>query len=157
MGGRGIMERFVVGKEEKRRRWLNVGWGLLFSGAMVIAVSVGREQDPERYSSFLWWSVIWILGAANLGNLFFLVRYLRLIDDHCIELVPGKLRFLSAGKWSELEFEQVSALRLFRRRGKLRHIQLLLKNRRGIRLEGYQDLEGLAQGLQDALPGKLMP
>jgi hypothetical protein len=151
-----MMERFVVGKEEKRRRWLNVGWGLLFSGAMVIAITVGHEQDPERYSSFLWWSVVWIFGAANLGNLLFLLRYLRTVDDHCIELAPGKLRFLSAGNWSELEFEQVSALRLFRSRGKLRHIQLLLKNRRGIRLEGYQDLDRLAQCLQDALPGKLM-
>jgi hypothetical protein len=85
------------------------------------------------------------------------LRYLRLIDDHCLEVVAGKLRFLTAGKCSELEFEQVSALRLFRRRGKLRHIQLLLKNNRGIRLEGYQDLDRLAQCLQDALPGKLMP
>jgi len=150
------MERFVVGKEEKRRRWINVGWGLVFSTAMVVTVALEHQQDPVRYSSFLLWSVASILGAANLGSLVFLLRYLRLIDGHCLEVVPGKLRFLTAGKWSELDFEQVSALRLFRRRAKLRHIQLVLKNNRGIRLEGYQDLDRLAQCLQDALPGKLM-
>ena len=152
-----MMERFVVGKDEKRRRWINAGLGLLFSAAMVVAVTVGQQQDPERYSSFLWWSVVSLLGAANLSNLVFLIRYLRLIDDHCIELVPGKLRFLSAGKWSELDLDQVTALRLFKRWGKLRHIQLLLKNNRGIRLEGYENLGGLADSLQGALPGKLMP
>ena len=152
-----MMERFVVGKDEKRRRWINAGLGLLFSAAMVVAVTVGQQQDPERYSSFLWWSVVSLLGAANLSNLVFLIRYLRLVDDHCIELVPGKLRFLSAGKWSELDLDQVTALRLFKRWGKLRHIQLLLKNNRGIRLEGYENLGGLADSLQGALPGKLMP
>lgn len=151
------MERFVVGKDEKRRRWINAGLGLLFSAAMVVAVTVGQQQDPERYSSFLWWSVVSLLGAANLSNLVFLIRYLRLVDDHCIELVPGKLRFLSAGKWSELDLDQVTALRLFKRWGKLRHIQLVLKNNRGIRLEGYENLGGLADSLQGALPGKLMP
>ena len=152
-----MMERFVVGKDEKRRRWINAGLGLLFSAAMVVAVTVGQQQDPERYSSFLWWSVVSLLGAANLSNLVFLIRYLRLIDDHCIELVPGKLRFLSAGKWSELDLDQVTALRLFKRWGKLRHIQLVLKNNRGIRLEGYENLGRLADSLQSALPGKLMP
>ncbi|MCP5229092.1 hypothetical protein [Accumulibacter sp.] len=152
-----MMERFVVGKDEKRRRWINAGLGLLFSAAMVVAVTVGQQQDPERYSSFLWWSVVSLLGAANLSNLVFLIRYLRLVDDHCIELVPGKLRFLSAGKWSELDLDQVTALRLFKRWGKLRHIQLVLKNNRGIRLEGYENLGGLADSLQGALPGKLMP
>ena len=152
-----MMERFVVGKDEKRRRWINAGLGLLFSTAMVVAVTVGQQQDPERYSSFLWWSVVSLLGAANLSNLVFLIRYLRLIDDHCIELAPGKLRFLSAGKWSELDLDQVTALRLFKRWGKLRHIQLVLKNNRGIRLEGYENLGRLADSLQSALPGKLMP
>ena len=154
---RTMTERFVVGREEKRRRWINVGWGLLFSGAMVATVAFEHQQDPERYSGFLLWSVVSVLGAANLGSLVFLLRYLRLIDDHCLEVVAGKLRFLTAGQCSELEFEQVSALRLFRRWGKLRHIQLVLKNNRGIRLEGYQDLDRLAECLQDALPGKLMP
>ena len=150
------MERFVVGKEDKRRRWINVGWGVLFSGAMIAAVTFEHQRDPERYSSFLLWSVVVVLTTVNLANLVFLLRYLRQVRDHCLELVPGKLRFLSAGKWTELELDQVTALRLFRRRGKLRHIQLVLKNHRGIRLEGYQELGRLAECLQSALPGKQM-
>lgn len=150
------MERFVVGRKEKRRRWINVGWGALFSGAMIVSVVLGHQQDPERYSNFLMWSMVSILATVNLANLFFLLRYLRLIDDHCVEIAPGKLRFFTGGAWSELDFDQVNALRLFRRRGAVRHVQLLLKNNRGIRLEGYDELDRLAVRLQEALPGKLM-
>ena len=162
------MERFVIGREERRRRWINVGWGLLFSGAIVVAVGLEHQRDPERYGSVLLWSVASILAVANLANLVFFLRYLRLIGDHCLEVLPakpkvrgeaaepGKLRFFSAGKWTELELEQVTAIRLFTRWGKLRHVQLLLSNNRGIRLEGYQDLPRLAETLQTALPGKLI-
>lgn len=158
------MESFMVGKDEKRRRWTNVGWGLLFSAAMIALVTFEHQRDPERYSSLLFWSVTWILTAANLANLIFLLRYLRLIRDHRLELVPGtgtapgKLRFFGAGKWTELELEQITTIRLFKRWGKLRHIQLVLRNNRGIRLEGYEDLPRLAESLQASLPrGKAMP
>jgi hypothetical protein len=93
-----------------------------------------------------------VLLLANLGNLFFLLRYLRKIRDHHVELAAGRLRFVTGGDCSELDLAQVATIRLFKRWGKLQHIQLVLRNNRGIRLEGYQDLQRLAERLQDALP-----
>jgi hypothetical protein len=46
---------------------------------------------------------------------------------------------------------------LYRWRGRLRHIQVRLKNNRGIRLEGYSGLEEMAAGLMEQLPeGKVV-
>ena len=119
--------------------------------AVLLAVPFGRgiarDGRPARRETLI----------AILAGLFFLLRYLRKIRDHHLELEPGKLRFVTGGECSELDLAQVAAIRLFKRWGKLQHIQLLLKNNRGIRLEGYQDLPHLAERLQAELPaGKLL-
>lgn len=151
------MERFVIRRDEGRRRWISVGWGLVFSAALIVAVAVDYQRDPQPSARGLLWSVILVLTVANLGNLMFLLRYLRKIRNHHLELLPGKLRFFTAGECSELDLAEVAAMRLFKRWGKLQHIQLLLRNNRGIRLEGYEDLAHLAERLQTELPaGKLL-
>jgi hypothetical protein len=145
-------ERFVIGPEEKRRRWLRVAWGVLFSTAIVAVVALDHARDPQPATRGLLWSVALVLTVANLGNLFFLLRYLRRIPHHHIELTPGRLRFVTGAECSELDLAQVAAIRLFKRCGRLQHIQLVLRNNRGIRLEGYRDLPRLAALLQGALP-----
>lgn len=151
------MERFVIREGERRHRWIGVGWGLVFSAGLIAVVAFDYQRDPQPSVRGLLWSVIIVLIMANLGNLFFLLRYLQKIRDHHLELEPGKLRFVTGGECSELDLAQVAAIRLFKRWGKLQHIQLLLKNNRGIRLEGYQDLPHLAERLQAELPaGKLL-
>ncbi len=146
------MERFEISRQEGRRRWRGVGWGILFSSAMIAVVAYDYQQDPQPSLRALLWSVSIVLLLANLGNLFFLLRYLRKIRDHHVELAAGRLRFVTGGDCSELDLAQVTTIRLFKRWGKLQHIQLVLRNNRGIRLEGYQDLQRLAERLQDALP-----
>lgn len=67
------------------------------------------------------------------------------------------LRFSTRGQVTELDLGQVAAMRLFQRKGNVQHIQLRLTNGRGIRLEGYDNLAGLAQLLRDELPeGRVM-
>ena len=145
------MERFAIRREERRQRWINVGLGLLFSAGMMAVVVVEYDRDPQPSVRSLMWSVILILTVANLGNIFFLLRYLRRIRDHHLELLPGKLRFVTAGESSELELAQVVTMRQFKRWGKLQHLQLLLRNNRGVRLEGYENLPLLAERLQAEL------
>jgi len=150
-------ERFIIRPGERRHRWIGVGWGLLFSTGLIAVIALEYQQDPQPSARSLLWTVIIVLTMANLGNLFFLLRYLRKIRDHHLELEPGKLRFVTGGESSELDLAQVAAIRLFKRWGKLQHIQLVLRNNRGIRLEGYQDLPRLAERLQAELPaGKLL-
>lgn len=145
-------ERFVSGPEEKRRRWFRVAWGVLFSTAIVAVVALGHARNPQPAKRGLLWSVSLVLTVANLGNLFFLLRYLRRIPHHHLEPTPGGLCFVTGVECSELDLAQVAAMRLFKRCGRLQHIQLVLGNNQGIRLEGYRDLPRLAALLPGALP-----
>lgn len=71
-----------------------------------------------------------------------------------MEVHPGVVEFWTAGRKTELDLKEVAAMNIYRRRrdGTLRHIQLRLKNHRGIRLEGYEDPEGMASALEAQLP-----
>lgn len=150
-------QRFVIGATERRKRWRNIGWGIVFSVALVVAVVIGHERDPVNFNTALLWSVAAFAILANLVNLVRFLRYLRLIRDHYLEVAPGTLRFSTGGDVSELELDDVSAMRLFRRGKRIDHIQLVLKNNRGIRLEGYENLAELEQLLRDELPeGRVM-
>jgi len=44
----------------------------------------------------------------------------------------------------------------YRRKGQVEHIQLKLRNGRGIRLEGYADLEQLGGAIADRIPKELV-
>ncbi len=150
-------ERFLIGASERGKRWRNIVWGIVLSAALVIVVLVGHERDPASYNATLLWSVIAFAVLINLVNLVRFLRYQRLIRQHYLEFLPGKLRFSTRGEVSELDLQQVAAMRLFRRGGSLQHIQLQLKNNRGVRLEGYENLARLEQLLRDELPeGRVM-
>lgn len=150
-------ERFMIGASERSKRWRNIAWGSVLSAALVIVVLMAHERDPTTYSVTLLWSVVGFAVLANLINLARFLRYQRLIREHYLEILPKTLRFSTRGQVTELELEQVAAMRLFQRGRRLQHIQLRLINGRGIRLEGYDNLAGLAQSLRDALPeGRVM-
>ena len=88
------------------------------------------------------------LVAANLINYVRHRRYLRLAQDHWIQIQPERVRFQAAGVVTELDLDDIAAVNVYRRRGAPRHIQIKRKDNRGIRLEGYGDMEGLVQALK---------
>ena len=51
---------------------------------------------------------------------------------------------------------KIVTLTFYRRKGRLEHIQLKLRNNRGIRLEGYTDLEQLGRAIADRIPKELV-
>ena len=53
---------------------------------------------------------------------------------------------------TELDPKNIAAIRFFRKKGELQHIQIRLRNNRGIRLEGYEELEELGRLLTEAVP-----
>ena len=144
--------RFLISESEKKKRTTNLLIGLVLS--LILAGVIGYENAryPEQYNDVLLWSVVGFVVLANLVSGYRHWRYKRLIRDHYLELLPGKLRFVTRDQASVLELDDVAAMRIFRKRGNLQHIQLLLKSQRGVRLEGYQDLEGLARLLSEQLP-----
>ena len=144
--------KFVISEDEKRKRTKNLLWGLVLS--LVLAGFIGFENAryPEQYNDVLFWSVVGFIILANLVNGYRHRRYVRKIQGHYVEVLPGKIRFVTDGDTSELDMEDIVALRFFRNRRGLQHIQLVLKSHRGVRLEGYQDLDELAKLIVDQLP-----
>ena len=89
---------------------------------------------------------------ANLVGYYRYRRYLSMVKDHWIEVYPEQLQFHTKGEVSELNFNDIAALNLYRRKETLQHIQIKLKNNRGIRLEGYEDMNTLGNLLSEQVP-----
>jgi hypothetical protein len=143
---------FTIGEAFLAQKGRNIFWGAVLSVFLVAAIGFGHYRYPETYNDVLLWSVVAFVVGANLINYVRHRRYLRLIRDHSVKVGAGKVKFRTGTEASELALEDVVLINLFRRRGVLRHIQIKLKNNRGIRLEGYEDLDHLAALLEEQIP-----
>lgn len=148
------MTTFTITAESLRQRKRNILLGAFFSVLLVLVV---LQASTEKENLPLVWSVLGFVVIANVVNLYRHLRYLRLVRDHRLELLPERVDFWTGGDKTVLDLRDVAGVFLYRWRGRLRHIQVRLKNNRGIRLEGYSDLEALAAGLEQRLPaGKVV-
>jgi hypothetical protein len=144
--------RFTISPESLRERSRNIAYGFLLSLGLVLAVYWGNLRFPESFNHALLISVVLFTLFANLINYVRHRRYLRLARDHWLEVLPDWVRFQAAGTVTELDLNEVAALNVYRRRGRPYLIQVKRKDNRGIRLEGYGDLEGLATALKALIP-----
>ena len=94
--------------------------------------------------------------VGNLVNYYRYRRYLRLVEDHRIEIGDDEVSFFTGTDKSVLDTKEIVALTFYRRKGQVEHIQLKLRNGRGIRLEGYADLEQLGGAIADRIPKELV-
>lgn len=145
-------EVFSIGGQYLDRKAKNILWGAGLSLLLVAVVAIGRYRYPETYNDVLIWSIVLFVIGANLINYVRHRRYLRLIRDHSVEVVPGRMHFKTGTEVSELDLNDIAMVNLFRRKGVLHHMQLRLKNNRGIRIEGYSDLERMAALLAEQIP-----
>lgn len=146
------MSVFTISDVTLKPRVRNILWGAGLSLVLIAVITFGHVRYPETYNDVLLWSVVGFVLIANLVNVFRYRRYIRLIRDHRVELHSGQVQFWTNGEKSELALSDVAVMNLFRRRDRLRHIQLRLKNNRGIRLEGYDDMDRLATALREQIP-----
>jgi hypothetical protein len=146
--------KFHISDSELVQRKRRILFGLLFSLLLAALIAYQHLYYPEEYNDVLLWSVIGFVILANLVNYYRHRKYLRRAAVHHIEVLDGLLRFTTGDEVSELSLEEVAALRLFQTAGRLGHIQLRLNNGRGIRLEGYEAMDALAEALKKQLPHK---
>ena len=142
---------FVIGNQEIRKRNRNLLWGLILSLLLVVVIIIENYRDPITYSNALLWSILVFLVLANLVNYSRHLRYLRLIRKHRVEIEQNKIVFHADDNMSELDMSNITIMQMYRRSSRLQHIQLRLKNNRGIRLEGYDQLETMASFIADQL------
>lgn len=146
--------KFKLGHNELEQRKKRILFGLVFSIALAGIITYQHLRYPEDYNDVLFWSVVGFVVLANTVNYYRHRRYQKLANNHDIELLDGLLRFTTGDEVSELSLQDVTSIRVFLRRKQLSHIQLQLGNGRGIRLEGYDNMPALAEGLREQLPDK---
>ena len=144
--------RFEIGKAELQKRRKNIKIGGFFAGVLVIIIVYHNYEYPEKYNDVLYWSIMGFIILANLVGYYRYRRYLNMVKEHWIEVHPKQLQFHTKGEVSELNITDIAALHFYRHKGTLQHIQIKLKNNRGIRLEGYDDINALGDLLSDQVP-----
>lgn len=143
---------FKIGQQEINKRTKNIWLGVFFSCLLSIFIAYKNFHYPEEYNDVLFWSVIGFVILANLVNVYRFRRYLDKVRHHRIEVQDEAIRFTTGDEVSSLGFNDIAALNLYRQKDNLQHIQLKLKNNRGIRLEGYDDLETLGRLIAEKIP-----
>jgi hypothetical protein len=53
---------------------------------------------------------------------------------------------------TELDMKKIAGMFYYRKKGELQHIQIKLTTQRGIRLEGYENLEELGRLIAEQIP-----
>ena len=147
---------YSISKASLQTRKNNIILGALFSLVLIVVITAGHYQYPETYNDMLFWSVVAAVVIGNLVNYYRYRRYLRLVEHHRIEIDGDEVSFFNGSEKSVLAVKDIVTLTFYRRKGRLEHIQLKLRNNRGIRLEGYTDLEQLGRAIADRIPKELV-
>jgi len=143
---------YSISETSLQTRKKNILLGALLSLVLIGVITAGHIQYPETYNDMLFWSVITVMVVANLVNYYRYLRYMRLVKDHRIEIDGNEVAFITGSDKTVLDTKEIVALTFYRRKGQVQHIQLKLVNKRGIRLEGYTDLEQLGGAIADRIP-----
>ncbi|MGB5718723.1 MAG: hypothetical protein WBN81_16700 [Gammaproteobacteria bacterium] len=148
--------RYTISKSSLQTRKKNIFLGALLALLLVTVISAGHIQYPETYNDMVFWSVIIVVVVGHLVNYYRYRRYLRLVENHSIEIDGDEVTFFSGTEKSLLNTKEIVALTFYRSKGQVEHIQLKLRNSRGIRLEGYADLEQLGGTIADRIPKEMV-
>jgi hypothetical protein len=143
---------YTISEASLQIRRKNILLSALFSLALIAIVSTAHMLYPKTYNDMLLWSVITLVIIGNLINYYRHRRYLRLIKDHRVEIDGDKILFHTGSEKSVLNAKDVAMLTFYRKKGKVDHIQLKLRNNRGVRLEGYGELEQMGRAIAQQIP-----
>jgi len=147
---------YSISEVSLQTRKKHIFLGALFSLVLAAVIIAGHLQYPETYNVVFFWSVLIAVVVGNLVNYYRYRRYLRLVEDHRIEIDGDEVWFFTGTEKTVLDTKEIAALTFYRRKGQVEHIQLKLRNNRGIRLEGYVDLEQLGGAIADRIPKELV-
>ncbi len=144
--------QFKISHAEFAKRNRNLVWGAIFSILLAGVTIAANRLYPASFNDLFLWSVILFVVLANLINFVRHLRYLKQARIHRLEVADGRLRFFTGDEMGELDPERIAGLSVYRRKGEINHLQIRLKNNRGIRLEGYEAMDELKSALADMLP-----
>ncbi|MBF0453821.1 MAG: hypothetical protein HQL72_03265 [Magnetococcales bacterium] len=139
---------FTIGTAEVVKRRKNIFLGLFFSVGLILLTGLMNGLDAGKYNDLLLASVVFFLVFANIINGFRYIQWLKLIKEHRIEERDGALDFFKGESKSTLKPENIHKIDLQQKKGELVAITIRLNIGNKIRLEGYDDMDGLLAALK---------
>jgi hypothetical protein len=143
---------FRISPQSLRHRTRNLIYGAGLSLVLIVLVAWGHWRQPETYNDLLLWSMVGFLVLANLVGYLRHRRYLRLVGQHRLEVTAEGIRFRTGDDLSQLSPGEIAEVTIHRRGDGIGHIQIRRTDSRGIRLEGYDDADGLVAALEAIVP-----
>ncbi|MGB5736366.1 MAG: hypothetical protein WBM40_18185 [Thiohalocapsa sp.] len=143
---------YKIGAQSLRQRTQNVLYGAGLSLLLLLLVGWGHLEQPQTYNDVLLWSVVGFVVLANAIGYWRHRRYLGRARQHRLEVGAGRIQFRTGDEGSELALSDVAGVTVHRRGGHIGHIQIQRTDHRGIRLEGYEDIDDLAAALKAQIP-----
>jgi hypothetical protein len=140
---------FTITKEEVIKRRKNIFLGLLFSIGIAVLMGYMNGNDSTKYNDLLFGSIVFFLVFANIINAFRYVQWLKLITTHRIEIGENSLDFFKGEAESNLKADNMAKLCLKKKDDQLLYIIVELNIGNKIRLEGYNDMDGLLAALKN--------
>ena len=134
---------FRISEEVIRKRHLSAAWGIVFGVALCAITLRGHAIDSNKYNDTLLVSVVGFVILFCLFNLAGHFRYVRKSRKHHLEVGEDSLTFVTGADESVLPLNEVA---LAEQQSRLREgpsLMMRLKNKRIVRLVGYERQEAL--------------
>jgi hypothetical protein len=143
---------FRISLRGLRRRTRHQLFAAALSLLLVVLIVWAHGTRPQTYNDVLLWSVLGFVVLINVVGYARHRRYRRLAQRHQLRVAGSEVRFETGEEHSVLHSADIAAIRVFRKRGGIGHIQIRRTDERGIRLEDYEDMEGLVAALKPLVP-----
>ena len=143
---------FRIDPEALRRRRHNLAYGAGLSLLLILIMLWANGTRPQTYNDVLLWSLVGFLVLANVVGYVRHRRYRRLVARHRLVVDGPEVRFETGDTQSVLKPTAIAAIRVYRGHRGIGHIQIVRTDNRGIRLEDYDDMQGLAAALKPLVP-----
>jgi hypothetical protein len=139
---------FTIGKDEIEKRRKNIFLGLIFSVGLAVLLGYMNGNDATKYNDLLLGSVVFFLVFANIINGYRYLQWLKLITTHRIEPGEDSICFFKGDAESTLKGKDIAKITAKRKDNRLTAITIELNIGNKIRLEGYDNMDGLLTALQ---------
>lgn len=129
---------FRISRSVIRKRHINTTLGILFGTALCLLVLRGHAVDSNKYNETLLFSVVVFVVLFCLFNLIGHIRYVLKSRKHHLEVGEDRITFVTGSEQSVLLLGEVAVAE---RQSRLREgpsYMMQLKNKRIVRLVGYE-------------------
>ncbi len=138
-------QTFRISEAVIRRRHLNTAWGIVFGVALCAITLRGHAVDSDKYNDTLLVSVVAFVILFCLFNLAGHIRYVRNSRKHHLEVGEDSVTFVTGDDESVLPLSEVALAEPQSRLREGPSLMMRLKNKRIVRLVGYERQEDLIE------------